>query len=325
MPKKTLEEYIEQYGEDSGTKRYNGVLKSEAAKKEKYSKQPYKRLTKEWYIWRYGEDEGFRRYSEFVRKSTHRLEVFIEKYGEEEGTRKYNETMSKKNTREHIRNTNPENAEDIIAGWDKKKSEGQRIFWDSLSDIDRKNNINNKISKMNQTKMERYGAIDSHSIVKAKYGEEAYLEYKKKLFPTVPGQASKWSLKLIDKILEGVDLGNAIIYYGCSEKGLSEYHVFDNIANRGYRYDLVIEGRNGKLCVEFDGAGYHPTKEQVDESPNSMTLGKVTFKEQYDLDQRKEEIIKSYGFSVIRIRDDEKLADIDDIIMKIKEIINDII
>jgi hypothetical protein len=63
----SLQDYINKYGEESGTKRYNGVQKLLLSRKKTYDLQPYVRFTKEWFVWRYPKD-GLSRFEDHVNK-----------------------------------------------------------------------------------------------------------------------------------------------------------------------------------------------------------------------------------------------------------------
>nr|DAV25035.1 MAG TPA: DNA mismatch endonuclease [Caudoviricetes sp.] len=82
----SLKYFIEKYGEEQGTKKYNDVSKSKA-------------VTLEKSIERHGEEAGKKLFEDYCKKqaySGNSLGYFIEKYGEEQGTNEYKRVCEQK-------------------------------------------------------------------------------------------------------------------------------------------------------------------------------------------------------------------------------------
>lgn len=167
-----------------------------------------------------------------------------------------------------------------------KKGQLIRNFWNSLSEEDRRIKVKEKSKKSSNTKMKKYGTCNSLEITRIKYGNEAYNEYKRKLFPTNPGKASKESLEYFSPLLNFLKENKITYYIGAGEK--KEYKIYSNKYKRGFMYDLTIITPNKKIIIEYDGAGFHPTKKQFLETPEKVIeASNVTIKEQYTTDQIK--------------------------------------
>ena len=103
---RSKESFIEKYGEEEGTKRWDSYVDKERKTKtfeywhetkgmtrEEYEEFNKKRAcTVENFIARYGEEEGLAKWNEYVNRQryTTTKEYFIKTYGEEEGEKKYN-------------------------------------------------------------------------------------------------------------------------------------------------------------------------------------------------------------------------------------------
>ena len=148
----TLQDYIDKYGEESGSKRYNGVQKLLESRKKTYESQPYARLTKEWFVWKYP-DDGLERFNEHVDKSRQSEENMIKRWGEELGKKKWQETVAKKNTRKIVRKLYGNIAVEEL---EKKRKVGHQKYWDSLSDIDKEKKLKERGKKISDTKKLKY-------------------------------------------------------------------------------------------------------------------------------------------------------------------------
>lgn len=107
--KRTEENYIKQFGEEEGLRRWNEYRQKQSVtntyeyKKEKYgwTKKQFneynksRAVTLENLVKRYGEQEGKEKWDAYVNRQryTTSIEYFIEKYGKTEGTLKWNEFM----------------------------------------------------------------------------------------------------------------------------------------------------------------------------------------------------------------------------------------
>lgn len=75
----TLENMIQRYGTEDGTKRYN----------EYCVRQSYAGCSKEYFIEKYGEEVGLLEWERVCSRKSHSLKSFIDRYGENEGIIKY--------------------------------------------------------------------------------------------------------------------------------------------------------------------------------------------------------------------------------------------
>lgn len=293
---KSLDYYIKKHGKEKGT----CIHQREVKKKAKYDSQPYKRLTKEWFKWRYGEEEGERRFELHVSKSVQSLENFIDRYGEVEGPKKYKECMDKKDTGSSAAYARLQKSED-------QRSERYGRAAKKIKEA-RKNFTKEKkkeiADRTNKTKMERYGCVGSLDITKYKHGEDAWLEYKRKIFPTIPGKASKESLQVFSKLLEYLKKNNIRYYVG--EEGNKEYRIYSEVYEQGFLYDLTIFSKHEKIILEYDGENFHPLEEEFKTNPKRRLFFGKAVEEQYQIDMRKKIVAISSGFKFYKIRSDDQ-------------------
>lgn len=107
----SLEYFVEKYGKEEGTKKYNEVCESKGVTKknciEKYGyefgkklftdyckKQEYAGCKPEYFIEKYGEEEGRKKYDEVCHQKAPNLSNFIRKYGPEQGKKEYERFLS---------------------------------------------------------------------------------------------------------------------------------------------------------------------------------------------------------------------------------------
>ena len=211
----TLQEYIDKYGEESGTKRYNGVQKLLVSRKKTYDSQPYTRFTKEWFVWKYPED-GIDRFNEHVNKSRQSEENMIKRWGEELGKKKWQETVAKKNTDALLRASGHSDKADEMA---RKRKEGINNYWAGLSDSEHQTVMKTRMAKSKNTKKERYGGKTKLEIYLEKYGEEGhtkYAEFLQTIFKSIGH--SKEAETFIKSVIDKNDwLLNYTLYYRDSE------------------------------------------------------------------------------------------------------------
>lgn len=311
MAIKSLEEYIDRWGIDGGTKRYNGALKSNKSKAEKYAKQPYKRLSKDWYIWRYGEEEGLRRFTQFASKCAHTLENFISNHGVEKGTLIYNETMRKKNT--------------ILACIEKYgEEEGNRRNQEKYLKSSFTNSLEGRIekygveegtrihiahcAKMKESHRPYVESITGKPAIERftdKYGEEeGTIRYYACLVRQFsgPSRASRPLIKIIECLREKISLSNFDNLY-FDYNGKNEYWMVNKDTKEFYSFDIVH--LPSKTILEYDGSYWHPSYEEVLEDPNRIhQIIKKPIIEIYTRGERKKQYARDCGFHVVVSRED---------------------
>lgn len=317
--KMTLQDYINKYGEESGTKRYNGVQKMLKSRKKRYDSQPYVRFTKDWFLWRYLED-GLDRFNDHVTKSKQSEENMIKRHGEELGKQKWQETVKKKNTIAIIRERDGEGAaNEIIKKATATRAKNQLLL--TADEIAARKKV--RTEKSIATKKKRYGDKTKLEIYLEKYGEEGhekYAEYLQKIFKSIG--SSKPAELLIKSIIDNNKwLLNYTLYYRDSED-LTKVEWFLSSKHGVNFYDFCV--RETKTILEYDGARWHPTKEQAKKYKSElMEVTKISYAEKYKKDQAKIKMAEDRGFTVFTVRSDfteeQKSAIIEQFISHIKE------
>lgn len=290
----SLQDYIDKYGKESGTKRYYGMQKLLVSRKKTYESQPYGRFTKEWFIWKYPED-GLERFNEHVNKSRQSEENMIKRWGEELGKKKWQETVAKKNTvasvkkqkgdeaiRERYRKQQetcnkktPEQKEKIIQ---QRKANSEKYF----SDIRGKSRLEMFIS--------RYGEIEGlqkyhNTMTKAFHGPNRMSAPAKKIYAIL---CQKLPQEKIEKLY-------------CDVPGKKEFWLRES--NKIYAYDFV--DRESKTILEFNGSFWHPNQPSESIHP----VAKKTLTEMYNKDQKKKELAIENGFSFFVVTDNMSLEE----------------
>lgn len=298
--KMTLQDYISKYGEESGTRRYNGVQKLLASRKKTYDSQPYVRFTKEWFLWKYPND-GLDRFNDHVNKSRQSEENMIKRWGEEIGKQKWQETLRKKNTTALLRERY---GDDAVKDLNKKRQEGIKKYWNGLSEDEKNKKIQDQSEKSKETKKQRYGGKSKLSIYLEKYGEEGhikYAEYLQKSFKSIGH--SREAEEIIKSIINNnIWLLNYSLYYRDSnDKSRCEWFL----SNKGgvNFYDFCV--KEAKAILEYDGARWHPTKEQAMNLKNElMEITGISYDKKYKKDQAKLKLAENNGFEVFVVRSD---------------------
>lgn len=295
-----LQDYIDKYGEESGTKRYHGVQKLLVSRKKTYDSQPYIRFTKEWFIWKYPED-GVSRFNEHVNKSRQSEENMIKRWGEELGKKKWQETVAKKNTVALVRE---QKGEEAVSEMARKRKESINQYWDGLSDLERQEEMKSRTKKSNATKKERYGDKTKLEIFLEKHGEEGHIKYAKYLqtiFKSIGH--SKEAETLIKQIISSNNwLLKYSLYYRDSEDQ-SKCEWFLSSKEGVNFYDFCV--KEAKTILEYDGSRWHPTKNQAKELKNElMEITGLTYSQKYKKDQAKLKMAVNRGFKVFVIRSD---------------------
>lgn len=311
----SLQDYIDKYGEESGTKRYNGVRKLLESRKKTYESQPYARFTKEWFIWKYP-DNGLERFIEHVNKSRQSEENMIKRWGEELGRKKWQETLAKKNTRKIVRELYGATAVEEL---EKKRKTSHRRYWDSLSDFDKEKKLKERGKKISNTKKIKYQNKTKLDLYLEKYGEDGhikYAEYLQSIFKSIGH--SKEAEELIKSIISKNSwLLNYTLYYRDSyDKTKCEWFLS---TKEGVNfYDFCV--KESKSILEYDGSIWHPTKEQAkDLKTELMEITGVTYGQKYKKDQTKLKMASDKGYKVFVIRSDFTKKQKTDIINKFIE------
>ncbi len=318
----TLQDYIDKYGIESGTRRYNGVLKLLESRRKTYDTQPYVRFTRAWFIWKYP-DDGIFRFNEHVRKSRQSEENMIHRWGTELGKQKWQETVAKKNTIALVRELRGEaGVEDMAA----KRKEGINNYWNKLSDDEKTAATASRVQKAKETKKQRYGDKTKLELYLEKYGEDGHIKYAEhlqKIFKSIGHSAE--AEKLIKTIINDNSwLLNYTIYYrDVNDKTKAEWFLSNKTGV--WFYDLCV--KEAKAILEYDGSRWHPTLSQSTEhGQDLMAIIGISYAEKYKKDQLKIKVANDAGFKVFVIRSDfteyDKAAIIQDYLTYIKGIIN---
>lgn len=285
----TLNDYIEKYGEESGSKRYIGVQKLLVSRKKTYDSHPYPRLTKEWFIWKYPED-GLDRFNEHVNKSKQSEKNMIKRWGEELGKKKWQETVAKKNT---VALTREKFGDEAVADRFRRQKETiSKQSPEQKEDIRQRRNtgLEKHLSEnvRGKTRLEffisRYGEVE---------GTQRYHQAMKKAFHG-PNRMSAPAKEVYAKLCEKLPQSK-IDELCCDVPGKQEFWLSES--NNIYGYDFTH--RKTKSILEFNGSFWHPEKPSEGLHP----VTKKTLTEMYNNDKRKKELAEENGFTVFVITD----------------------
>lgn len=285
----SLQDYIDRYGEESGTRRYNGVQKLLISRKKTYESQPYSRFTKEWFIWKYPND-GLERFNQHIDKSRQSEENMIRRWGEELGKKKWRETVSKKNT---VALTREKFGNEAVTERYKKQQQTVSAHSPQQKEIikeKRSIGLEKHLSKNVRGKsrleffISRYGEEE---------GTQRYHETMKKSFHG-PNRMSS-PAKLIYVTLCKKLPQDKIDELYCDVPGKQEFWLSES--KNIYGYDFTH--RESKSILEFNGSFWHPC--QPSEDLHLVT--KKTLREMYTSDIRKKELAEQNGFTVFIITD----------------------
>lgn len=296
----SLQDYIDKYGEESGTRRYNGVQKLLASRKKTYDSQPYARFTKEWFVWKYPED-GLDKFNEHVNKSRQSEENMIARWGEELGKKKWQETVAKKNTVALVRE---QKGEEAVSEMAIKRKEGINKYWNGLTASERQIATQARAKKANITKKVRYGNKSKLELYLEKYGNDGHVKYAKYLqtiFKSI-GHSSEAENLIKDIISKNDWLLEYSLYYRDSvDKSKCEW--FLSSKDGVNFYDFCV--KEAKTILEYDGAKWHPTAEQAKGLKSElMEITGITYSQKYKKDQAKLKMATDRGFKVFVVRSD---------------------
>lgn len=296
----SLRDYINKYGEESGSKRYNGVQKLLVSRKKTYESQPYVRFTKEWFIWKYP-DDGLIRFEDHVNKSRQSEENMIKRWGEELGKKKWQETVAKKDTRKIVKERYGEDAADEL---ERKRKESLANYWINLPEEERIKKRQSAASKSSATKKEKYGGKTKLEIFLEKYGEDGhvkYAEYLQTIFKSV-GHSREAETLIKTIINKNTWLLNYSLYYRDSEDK-SKKEWFLSTKESVNFYDFCV--KEAKSILEYDGSRWHPTEEQAKKLKTElMEITGMTYGQKYKKDQSKLKMATNNGFKVFVVRSD---------------------
>lgn len=288
MVKKTIEDYIKEYGE-SGLDRYNKKQEALRKRSETYKQHPYRRLTKEWFIWRY--PDGLSRYENHVNKSRQSEDNFIKRYGQEEGIKKYKETMLKKNTVGILRNRYGE--ERVNEKYEKQKTTVLNKTQEEKDEINRKRKetiaesggLPFKGKKRIEYLIERHGEDK---------GTQLYYNIMKKAF-NGPNRMSKPALEIYYNIAD-VLTQNELNEIDCDLPNKKEFYLVGG--GKIFSYDFTHQ--KTKTILEYHGAFWHPT--ELSDKLHPVT--KKSLKEMCEYDILKKTYAEDKGFLYLEIRSD---------------------
>ena len=104
------------------------------------------------------------------------------------------------------------------------------------------------------------------------------------------------------------------LYYRDSEDTTKrEWFIADRLGVRFY--DFCV--KEAKVILEYDGAKWHPTQEQVHEFGDElMEVTNISYKEKYAIDAAKRSKAEEKGFTVYTIRSDYTQTQVKAIIEK---------
>lgn len=274
LKKQSKQAFIERYGEEEGTKRYE----------ERVAK--FKRSTSlTGLVERYGEEEGTRLFNERNLSRSSSLNSLIEKYGEEEGRLRYQQQVERKAHAQTLQGYIDRYGFEL--GCERYQQRQQKFVesWNNKSP-DELARIRNLQKQSLETMQQRYG-------------EEEGLKRYHQWLQTRRFRASAESLKvfvpmytwLLDQGFEDDD-----IYFGY--QGKKEFFIIEG--KEFFSYDFCIKSLH--LIVEFNGILYHPkTRDQKDWH---IPYCDLTAEQKYDMDQHKMSVAQQHGFKVIVLWED---------------------
>lgn len=149
----------------------------------------------------------------------------------------------------------------------------------------------------------KLGAIDG-----LKRWQERQNNWKKKVFNSKTCISSGFSMLSNNIINEIKKYDNSKILYGKEEK-----FIYDKIYKRAYKYD-ILKLENKKI-IEINGIFWH-CKPTLYKEDHFHKVRKMTAKEIWEFDQRKNEIAKQYGYDVLVIWEDDYYNDPNKVIME---------
>lgn len=306
---KTIQYYIDKYGIESGTKRFNGMVATLAKREETYASHPYPRLTKEWFLWRYPVD-GEERFRQHVNKSKQTESNFITRYGIEAGKKKFADTMAKKNTVALTIERHGDKGKKIIEERYARARKSMEARSDYQELIDRRTATLVAASKKNKGRKKLDVMVEKHGVEE---GTRLYQAMICKQFAG-PNRMSSPAKKILSYLIDKVDSTTMDNIY-CDIDGKKEYWLSKN--GKLFSYDFTY--LNPKAILEYDGEFWHPAILSTKLHP--VTKSPVITMWEHDKEKRK--VAEENGFTYFVVRSDEselyQKTTIDNFIKFIKE------
>jgi len=306
----------------------NWVNNIAAARK---NKSNFKRLSREWYIERYGEIEGNAKFEDFRTRSIQTLSNYQRKYGQEEGQRRYDEVISKKSQSKErfIELYGQEEGIKKYEVWLKAKASKEYLCekYGEEEGTRRYNTAcNNRKQALSNITKPWAGKPRLQYFIE-KYGEEeGNIRYKKWYEGTqIPRNKSTKKALEVFKLLHDYCTSKGIssheVYYGGDNK--NEWIIWNEDQSIKHSYDFTI--RQLKIIVEYDGAAWHPTEQQIIENPTGkLPKGRFTsLKEKYEWDKAKIKHAEDRGWNILIIRSDLSIIDLNNKLQFIKQTIQE--
>ena len=268
-----------------------------------------------YYVEKYGEKEGKKKYNDHIDKISvaNSEDGYIRKYGEN-GHKKFKEISKRKDSMSlkfFIGKNNGDYEKSLFEYEQRKKSVSisllsmlERYGKDGI--IRHKNMIeksrNTLINNPNYKEICRSRAITIEKMIE-KYGEslgkKKYNSWIERC--SVPiCRASKESLEIFNPLIEELIYNQNIeyddIYLGVGIR--NEYFIKEN--NMIFFYDFTI--RSKKIIIEYNGISFHPKNEN---SNWSNPFNKISSKEAFEKQKNKIILAEKNGFRVLEIWSDE--------------------
>lgn len=279
----TNESFIEKYGLEEGTKRYENYINAQIISS--------KRRLEYWLNKGYNLDEAKIKLKDH--QSTFSKDKCIKKYGKIVGlirwTRrqiKWQKTLKSKSAEE-------------IEIMNKKKGNSLENFIEKYGQEEGAKRYEDKCLKYTKRKVWCKGLklIDYYT---QKHGYNGIIKYKEFMTKRTTNNcmASKESLSLLlpfyDKYKDDYN-----IYIGL--KPSKEYFIYDNISKRVYFYDFTIPDL--KIIIEYNGEAFHPNPNWDDNKWNNWKsiYSNQTADEKYEFDTYKNSVAISKGYKVLQI------------------------
>lgn len=270
----------------------------------------------EYYIEKYGEDVGREKFKNHTGKisNSNKLEGYIAKYGED-GKEKFNLISKSKDSMSlffFMKKNNGDIEKSIFEFENRKESVNVSIsslinkYGKEIGNLKHTNRVAKSretiLKNENIEEIYKRRAITIENMIR-KYGEDVgkikYEEWKRKVIVPIC-RASKESLNIFIPLIEkikGMGVDNNDIYIGYGNK--NEFFLKDG--KNIYFYDFTI--RNKKIIIEYNGVLFHPKNE------NSNWINifdkNITSQVAYNKQKNKIKLAEENGFKVLELWSDD--------------------